>query len=746
MSARRAKSLKDTGLQVAQFRVESRLLEELGERLVSSSEVALVELIKNSYDADATYCSVDWGDDYVTVSDDGHGMTPNEFLEFWMTIATSDKKNRVYSRKYSRKMSGEKGVGRFAARFLGEYLRLETVAQKPKAKTKTRLVAEFDWQKLDRAADLEELEVNYTVEHGVTDESGTTLRIEKVRDVLDSRSMKAVRTNVLGIASPFAGLDAGMYGASRSRSRDTAKDPGFAVRIAGYSDDEEESNLAKSVLDNYVARVRFKLTKNSIAVRIHFNQQDTEYKENCKFTNNIGCEVVGDIRYFPRRAGTFHGAEVDGRRAWSWVRDNSGVAVIDHGFRVPPYGAGEDDWLHLDADTVMRRRDWRTDLMHKLHPIPEEIKPLPGLNPALWLPRNQTLVGAVFIESSAAASEANKGLVPNMDRQGYLESRAFEEFRDATRFAVELIGHYDRKLAREEDERIARRNRRKARQELKVAIDEIRSAPNLDKDQKNRIINQYSDLYRNVEELENYDRNVRQNLDVMSSLGVIAGFMTHEVQRMLFQLRQTTKALTTIAKQDPKVEKLRLQLEKSEESFQAYTQFTQLFLGEGMQAPRKPYKAKYQIKNVTSTFDGIQSERGIEVEISIDDRVMAPHVPIAMYAGVALNLHTNALKAVIQQDRRKAKKISFRAWNDDKYHFLEVLDTGVGIPEKVRGRIFDPLYTTTSSLDSPLGSGMGLGLALIRRLLEGYKGSIGLVDPPDGFSTCFRVRIPLAGG
>ena len=56
---------------------------------------------------------------------------------------------------------------------------------------------------------------------------------------------------------------------------------------------------------------------------------------------------------------------------------------------------------------------------------------------------------------------------------------------------------------------------------------------------------------------------------------------------------------------------------------------------------------------------------------------------------------------------------------------------------------FDPLFTTTKSRNDPLGSGMGLGLSLVRRSAEVYGGSAELVAPPSGFSTCFRVRLPM---
>jgi signal transduction histidine kinase len=65
------------------------------------------------------------------------------------------------------------------------------------------------------------------------------------------------------------------------------------------------------------------------------------------------------------------------------------------------------------------------------------------------------------------------------------------------------------------------------------------------------------------------------------------------------------------------------------------------------------------------------------------------------------------------------------------------------MPAEIWERIFDPLFTTTSSGNSPLGSGMGLGLSLVNEVVRHSGGKLRLVDPPAGFSTCFRVQFEV---
>lgn len=84
--------------RVTHFKADSALLRELGERLVGKPYIALAELIKNAYDADATRCVITLTSTRIEVADDGHGMTEKEFLDYWMTVGTRHKQHSETSR------------------------------------------------------------------------------------------------------------------------------------------------------------------------------------------------------------------------------------------------------------------------------------------------------------------------------------------------------------------------------------------------------------------------------------------------------------------------------------------------------------------------------------------------------------------------------------------------------------------------------------------------------------------------
>src|SRR5688572_31668114 len=93
-----------------QFTVDAALLRELGERLVGKPHVALAELVKNSYDADATRCRIIFGNDEIEVVDDGNGMTFEEFQKFWMRVGTTHKQQEGTSPRLHRPVTGSKGI------------------------------------------------------------------------------------------------------------------------------------------------------------------------------------------------------------------------------------------------------------------------------------------------------------------------------------------------------------------------------------------------------------------------------------------------------------------------------------------------------------------------------------------------------------------------------------------------------------------------------------------------------------
>jgi len=730
------------GTHTAHFQTDGRLLQELGERLVASPEVALVEIIKNSYDADSLRCEVQIGESgrCLIIRDDGHGISHGDFLGRWMRIASAAKVEDRLSRTYQRPLTGAKGIGRFAVRSLGDRLDLITVADDRELGGRTKLTAAFDWPSIDRLTDIGMASIQFTVERVPNDTAtGTALEVRALKVPVTFAGASSLRSDVLRIVSPIAALDGGRF---LPANRGGPSDPGFAVSLPGSEEGgTDDFDLAQLVLRNYWARLRIDLSAGRLRFDVIFSTTRTKSIET-EVTTAISDGFVADILYFPRRKGVFSGKGIDGRRAWHWVREHCGVAVVDHGFRVKPYGYKYNDWLHLDFDKSHSSRDWRSSIAQKRFPIRPEVRGRPASNPALYLPYNFQLVGAVFVRSAQHSESGSElDLTPSTDREGFLSNKAFADLEDFVRAGVEFLAREDKAELDRLERKETREATAQARQDVRSAIKFIQESPTLSAGDKVRIGKAYKQLADRVDEVEDLNARTRQSLTTMGLLGVVAGFMTHESESLVFGMEEAIVTLGSLAKKTPALRDTTKKLSARLESFKGQLQYARMFLTGVQRGDRSRLSAGAQIRLVVERFGTFASERGIKLTWQAGADVKPPPLSPALYTGVLLNLYTNALKAVLAvPESVKDPEVAARAWNEGRSHVLEVSDNGVGIPPALRGRIWEPLYTTTAEAGNPLGSGMGLGLTLVKQAVEDVGGKISLSDdPPPGFATCFRV-------
>jgi signal transduction histidine kinase len=727
------------------------LLEELGERLVSRPEIALAELIKNAFDADSPECriTITEKERRLLVADRGGGMTESSFLTRWMTIGTKNKARSGHSEKYKRAYAGSKGVGRFAARFLGSKLTLTSVAFDPKLSVNTTLVATFDWEKSTKAGSFEKFRIPYSVQRTPNAPLGTVLLIEGGEQIrMLSKKSKEVKNAVFKLTNPLDGLEQPPFKDSFARN---GIDPGFSIIFEG---DEEEGlaefkSLQAKILDRFVARARFFVNKNRAEMRIEWRERGIVFDDKIDLRKyypdwRVESPIFIDIRYFPRRAGVFKGADVDGRQALAWLRDNGGVAVIDNRFRLIPYGDLGDDWLELNEDASRNFRKWRSPIVSDLFPLPPTASTIARDNPVLYRPQNAQLVGAAFVASARNSSaDTENQLIQAVNREGYVENRAFSFLQGITRTAVELIGQFDHKFIREREENDYREKIRSAKGDIAQAIKSIAKSTVIARDEKERLITQLRNAQVRVTDAEKYGDVVRQSLEQMSLLGVLSGFLTHEFEKTVFRLEGAISTVRSISKRHAELKPDLESLSSSATTLRSYLDYARLFTTAVADGASEPFDAQAQIELVRDTLNDFIVKHDVTVEIECTPDLEVRHVPLAAYSGIVLNLLTNALKSLVARSDMTRRQVLITASSTADRHVLSVSDTGIGVPETLRSRIWEPLYSTTRAENTSLGSGMGLGLTLTRRVVDNLGGKIELMtDSVPGFVTTFRVDLP----
>lgn len=804
----------DTG--TVTFSSDSKLLSEIGERLIATPDIALSELIKNSYDADATKCNIWLEEDELIVKDDGHGMTESEFRDYWMTIATTSRLEQETSRRYDRELTGAKGVGRFAVRNLGLELTVDTVAWYDEHGEYRRLVAELEWGDFESGEPLQDEKVEYRIESAAEEEEGTTLRISDLQDEWSQEELEEVSGEVLDIISA-------PYETNRSELESDIKsqkeDPGFTVYFAPPGQGSPQKSAAQEIYERYVMKVEISVDEDTLSYNCQYTYgyeegEDKTREYEFELDDNLIGEISGEIRYFNwNYSGLFKGLDtMDGRSVPKWLRKNGGVRIIDKNFRVPPYGDELNDWLNVSESQARRERNWRSPFTSEISDNGNQML-ADTRDHQLNLPAKNRVLGSINVSSyrpgeDEEIDESMNRLVPAMDRQGFVENDAMEQLRDIARGAIEIIAIVDK----EEELRRKEKEAEETESDLKDEIDEQReqveeeldsvveefetestSTPEsggvqeddeqlslddsvlnggtttksnttvegtkspvssgiegksvrqkVENELKPEIQDSYNDLKEKVEEYEEARAELRSSVESMYLMSAVAAFMTHETSELLRSADEMIEVWEEIP-QEERSEKLEERLEVTREArdkFDKQLGYAKRFM-EGLEQDKQDeLYVKGKVNEVVEQFDHYTDKKDIEIEHEYPRRLQTPPLNPSIYTGVLMNLFTNAIKAVLDvAPKDSGRIIRFSAENTDEWHKLQVADTGTGIPDGQRDRIFDPLFSTTERRDDdPLGAGVGLGLYVVKRVVESTDGEIAVVEPPEGFNTCFEVK------
>ena len=203
------------------FTVDTHLFRELGELLVGRNSTALVELIKNAYDADATHVVIDgrFLDDpkrgVITIIDDGIGMSPGQFREGFLRIASRLKDSgKRKSARFQRRYTGAKGIGRLAAHKLPRSSSRLSRVPNPKyvSKSDELLRATIDWEKIENLLILDMVEesgaiVLETEARRRKTEAGTTITLRRLRKKWTPADLVQLQSEVESFRPPSVLVD-----------------------------------------------------------------------------------------------------------------------------------------------------------------------------------------------------------------------------------------------------------------------------------------------------------------------------------------------------------------------------------------------------------------------------------------------------------------------------------------------------------------------------------------------------------
>ena len=768
---------------MTKFTVDTHLFRELGELLVGRDSTALIELIKNAYDADATEVTV-LGEHLdnprrgsILVTDNGIGMNAEQFENGFLRVASRLKEQgKRRSALFQRRYTGAKGIGRLAAHKLARRLEVDSVSRILESEgPQQALYAAIDWDEIERYETLEEidsadaivLEKKKTRKKAL---SGTTLTLSGLRRPWTSVERARFFAEVQSFDPPAFlrdPLPSSVIAEPLLFTTPVTRDQGtgataspFQVNLEGDFAAGEDYWTLVAEMANWVLEIRADPNNEHVVFAIAPTKKTRRINPAAK-------EVHQSIRHPAPGRGPHFDARIlvrEGKRKLTrdqrvWDTRASGVRVYLEGFRVLPYGEAKDDWLSIDADYTRRPR--QLELLQELRAGTERTDPDEGL---IRVPHNNYF-GAVFLTQERCPNLRvlvnREGFIPEAgfdtlvrlvrtgidlctraraaaaytrrqqrkeDRHGDSRAvRGYTERVDATDEAVETPALPDRlqgaiQLVRKARERLNEGDTTKAKVATKAAMRELDEAAEL-----------AVDLW-----------SERSLLHVLASVGTQMAAFVHEINALLGAAQTVEHAMERVLEEEGLSREQRRRLRQTLAVVADLKRGLERQAAYLIEIETPDARRRRSRQHLCERFDVAVSlvqhqaeRRGIDIDNRISPDLRSPPMFPAELTAVFANLLTNAVKAAGDNGR-----IRVSASSGDEQVRIRIQNTGAAVRLDDAERWFRPFQSTTSEVDPLLGQGMGLGLTITRNLLENYGAFVKFVPPNKPFATAVEVALP----
>lgn len=499
------------------FKPVARMILQLGDKLIKNPKVAISELVKNSYDADANDVIIDMNDiddpdrGEILIYDNGVGMDFDILSNVWMVPGTDYKEKKLaeeeVSEKFQRLPIGEKGIGRFGVHKLGN--RIELISKK---KDRLPVYLHIDWDKFDSNKPLnEELvkiyekETSSFFENG---ETGTFIRITKLRNSWTKAEFRTFYRSTMALVSPFGskdsfdidikinhdGWDTDLWTIEKIKKEALWQ---FKVTTKGG-----KLNTFKYEFKPY-ENMR-KLQSSTITEKDELFKHDKNFKtfkeekfKNIDFSGFGDFEIEGYMFDFDPVTLELSNFE-DKTGIKKYLRENGGIRVYRDGMRIYDYGEIGNDWLGLD-----RKR----------------------INAPTAKIGNKLILGAIQL-----SRKDSKGLIEKTNREGFIENDVYNNFQEAVVFILNKINNLrnnDKDKIRRVYSDVVDLEESTEAVIIKVKKKIENSVP--DKDDKAKIL-------KDINKIQEHYVHMKEVLMKSAGTGLTYGLIIHEIDKLVTQI------------------------------------------------------------------------------------------------------------------------------------------------------------------------------------------------------------------
>lgn len=703
------------------MRPRARLLHTLGRDLISSEKVALIELVKNSYDADASVVIIAFrepltqGVGGIDVWDDGHGMDAGTITGTWFEIATPHRRTSVRTAVKNRRVLGEKGIGRLAASRLGRSMRL--VTRKANAEELAVIVDWSDFEADDKY--LDEVDIRWFARPPETFASqGDADQAFKAAGVEDWENGQGTHIQIDDLTSNWTRKDVADLRMALSRLLAPVTSvanvhPDLRVVLELPAEFQDLSGEVTSPPE--LERSHYRLIGSVGADGVAW----FSYSRNDGFEEEVSFLVKGtdggtpkcgpidlDVRVWDRDTDALRNLLPNSsvRSVRQMLTDASGVSLYRDGFRVLPYGEKGDDWLSMDARRVQ--------------------------NPTLRLSNNQVL-GHVFI-----SSDLNRELRDQSNREGLIDGPALDDLRRIVTTAIEQI-----EIRRYKYRRPERKTNSTGGLFSRFNLNSVREAIAEPRTDDNRIILALDSAEHELREgVEEVQRIIAQ-YSRLAAMGMLIDRVVHDGRTAVSHLMSVSRfALRDLSKvtlsDEEKLQVAHKALNQSKAQIELLrTLFRVLEPFGGRRRGRPTEVSLLKVAYETTDFLAQEADQD-EIKMIVhgeDFNVTADEPELQQ---ILINLLTNAMYWVKVPGASAAREIRLEVQRDSEgYANIVVSDSGPGVNPDVAELIFDPYF-------SERPNGVGLGLGIVGNIAaDYYNGSLELLESGPLSGASFRVQL-----
>lgn len=680
------------------FKPLARIMEQLGEQLIKNESIAILELVKNSYDAFATKVDVNMKNidskenAEIIIKDNGEGMTLDRILNTWMVPGTDSKvgKKAAYIEKkiegkiVKRRPLGEKGIGRFGVHKLGEELEIIT-----KSENKKEVRLYVNWKDFSNSSKyLNEIEVDIVEREPEVfiDSTGTKIIIRKIKKEWSRGMLRNVYRGIKSLDSPFKSLDS-FETTFKTNRNDWLKD------ILSYSDIKEYSmfTLSAKIEGKNITEFKYeflpridvpgvsgrKLDESKpILMRTQKpidknNKEDKRSKEFIEYDlskYNIG-PIEIELKVFDLEHNILDGLGIKDKDNYKgYLKKHGGISIYRDNIKIHGYDENEGDWLGLDIRRVNQ--------------------------PSKRISRNIS-IGAVYLDQAKSTD-----LIEKANREGFIENSAYQELVNAMLF---LVGKF-------EEERFLDKPSLRNNESRIITTNKKTTSENLDSletlvEKKIKDIPIKNELIEKINEIKSDYNEISEIYLKAATSGMSLSIVIHEVEKIIGELSRVVAS-----NEDP--QRIKLLVRDLQNVISGYSKILR--------------NKKKQYVSVKELFN--------QAEANIQYRLRAHKIEIVhqynenqqdfkikcsenLILGILMNIIDNSIYWT-EYYEVKNKKILFDVVYDDitQNVGIIVVDNGDGF----KLNTIDIVKPFVSGKDA----GIGLGLYLANEVMQAHNGQI----------------------